>query len=158
MVRAYPGKTTVSNLRKQIDGSHSIPSDQAAADALEVSIMLNKMTGHHINLVQAQGAVIESGKKKYIYDLATLKSYLTEKYTAPVTGTSMAGISGKSGILMVETSDGSGGAVGLWDGSKMYATTDRNLQWNIVKKVYLWMSPSGGRCFMCFLILSLQFD
>ena len=145
MVQAYPGKMTGSNLRKQIDGSHKIPSDQVSTDVLKVSVMLNKLTGHHINVVQSQGAVIESDKKKYIYDLTTLKGYLTEKYTAPLTVPSLAGISGKSGILMVETSDGSGSAVGLWDGNKMYEMS--SLQSNVVKKVYLWMSLSGGERF-----------
>ena len=144
-MQAYPGKMTGSDLSKQIDGSHNIPSDQVSTDVLKVSMMLNKLTGHHINVVQSQGAVIESGNTKYIYDLTTLKGYLTEKYTAPLTVPSLAEISDKSGILMVETSDGSGSAVGLWDGSKMYEMS--SLQSNVVKKVYLWMSLSGGERF-----------
>lgn len=78
----------------------------------------------------------------YIYDLAVLRSNLMHRYKAPVTATSVSAFRGKSGILMVETSDGSGGSVGLWDGIKMHETTDSSDHTNAVRKAYLW-TPTG---------------
>ena len=153
-MKAYPGKIKESDLRRQISGSLQIPTGRAATEALRLSMMLNKMAGHHITLTQAKGAVIGRDKKVYIHDLTALKTYLTQKYKAPETATSMSVFSGKRGILILDPSDGNVGSVGLWDGSKMHEIPDR--QTSVTKKAYMWTQK--GDCFKCFLVLFILFQ
>ena len=155
-MKAYPGQLRESDLRKQIGGSLQIPTGRAATEALRLSMMLNKMAGHHITLPQAKGAVIGRDKKVYIHDLTALKKYLTQKYKAPETTTSVSTLSGKRGILILDPSDGSVGSVGLWDGSKMHQTPDHSRQPNVAMN--LWTPLKGGECFKSFLILLIIFQ
>ena len=137
-----------SDLRQQIGGSLQIPTGRAATEALRLSMMLNKMDGHHITLTQAKGAVIGRDKKVYIHDVATLKSYLTQKYGAPETATSVSALRWKRGILVLDPSDGVG-SVGLWNGSKMHQMPDHSRQPNVAMN--LWTLPNS-ECFNFFLI------
>ena len=138
LVAAYPGDRAKggvisgADMRSKLAGNRIIDQSQRAIDSLRISAMLNKMFGHRIPMTETQNSVIRDGRV-YIYDLATLKNYLTTKYNAP-----LSEVSDKSGILMLETSDGNGLSVGLWDGRKMHQIADRSGQSGV--KRYLWQT------------------
>ena len=138
LVAAYPGDRAKggvisgADMRSKLAGNRIIDQSQRAIDSLRISAMLNKMFGHRIPMTETKNSVIRDGRV-YIYDLATLKSYLTTKYNAP-----LSEVSDKSGILMLETSDGNGLSVGLWDGRKMHQIADRSGQSGV--KRYLWQT------------------
>ena len=148
LVAAYPGDKAQggiisgADLRRKLAGSRYLGSGQAVVDSLRISYMLNKLFGHRIPKTQSHGSVIKNDMV-YIYDLAALKAYLTQKYGAPETATSLSTLSGKSGILVLDPSVGSVGSVGLWDGSKMHQTPDHNNEASNIK-ASLWMANGNS--------------
>ena len=143
LTAAYPGDSghggaySEPDLTTEIAGNRRVDTRQATTDAVRLSFALNKMYGHNIPKSHSTNSIIGRNTKVYIYQLAGLKSYLTEKYGEPVTVASMAELTGKSGIAMMEVPlvDGSEGSVGLWDGSKMHQISDHSRR---AKKVYFW--------------------
>ena len=140
---AYPGDQghggiySEAVLTKKIAGNCRVDTRQVTTDAIRLSFTLNQMYGHNIPKTHSTSSIIGRNTKVYIYKLAELKIYLSEKYGDPLTSSSVSELTGQSGILMLEVplDDGSEGSVGLWNGHAMHQISDHSRR---AKKVYFW--------------------